>query len=551
MKIKIGDYLIKRLHELNVDCVYGVPGDYNLGFLDLIEDSKDVKWVGNCNELNAAYAADGYARIKGMGAIVTTFGVGELSAINGVAGSFTENVPVIKIVGSPSANVQNTRSLVHHSTGEGDFSTFSRMFKEITVAQTFINEFNAASEIDRVLTTAYQFKRPGYIELPVDIVSSEIDVDMKPLNLELKSNEETLSKFIKTVEKLISNSKNQMILADYKVLRTKTQAEVENLINSAKIPVSTLSMGKTSICEENPYFAGVYTGELSSNQLKNIIKSTDLAILIGVKLTDSTTAGFSYINEDMIHIEIDIASARIGKEVFTGIYIKDVINALANSGIHYFNENNVVKEPSKKFIPTDADITQNRYFEQLQDFFKEGDVVVAEQGTSYFGASTVNMPKGSTFIGQPLWGSIGYTVPAVLGTQMAHISRRNILLVGDGSFQLTAQEVSTMIRQNLNIVLFVVNNDGYTVERVIHGPRREYNDVQMWKYHMLPEVFSANNENKPLVFNVKTEQELANAMNKINENPNKLSFVEVHMGIDDVPTLLGNLAKIFVDQNGY
>lgn len=551
MKIKIGDYLIKRLHELNVDCIYGVPGDYNLGFLDLIEDSKDVKWVGNCNELNAAYAADGYSRIKGMGAILTTFGVGELSAINGVAGSFTENVPVIKIVGSPSVNVQNNRAIVHHSTGEGEFNTFGRMFKEITVAQTCITELNAASEIDRVLTTAYQLKRPGYIELPVDIVSTEIEVDMKPLNLEVKSNEETLNRFIKAVKELVSNSKGQMIVADYKVLRTKTELEVEELVNTAKIPASTLSMGKTALCEENPYFAGVYAGELSSSELKKIIKSTDIAILIGVKLTDSTTGGFSYINEDMQHIEIDITSARIGKEVFTGIYMKDTIKALTYSGINYFNENKVVKKSSEKFIPTNANITQNRYFEQLQGFFKENDVVVAEQGTSYFGASTVNMPKGSSFIGQPLWGSIGYTVPAVLGTQMADKNRRNILLVGDGSFQLTAQEVSTMIRQNLNIVLFVVNNDGYTVERVIHGPRREYNDVQMWKYHMLPEVFSVNAKNKPLVFNVKTEQELANAMKEINENPNRLSFVEVHMNMDDVPTLLGNLAKIFVEQNGY
>lgn len=551
MKIKIGDYLIKRLHELNVDYIYGVPGDYNLGLLDLIEDSKDVKWVGNCNELNAAYAADGYSRLRGMGAIVTTFGVGELSAINGVAGSFTENVPVIKIVGSPSSNVKNSRALVHHSTGEGEFNTYYRMYKEITVAQACITELNAASEIDRVLTTAYQLKRPGYIELPVDIVSSEIEVDMNPLNLEMKSNEDNLNRFIKSVKELVANSKGQMILADYKVLRTKTEQEVEELVNSAKIPASTLSMGKTAICEENSYFAGVYNGELSSDELKNIIKSTDVAILIGVKLTDSTTGGFSYINESMKYIEIDITCAKIGKEVFNGIYMKDTIKALTNSGITYFNNTKVIKNSSKEFIPTDDKLTQNRYFEQLQDFFKEDDIIVAEQGTSYFGASTVNMPKGSKFIGQPLWGSIGYTVPAVLGTQMADKNRRNILLVGDGSFQLTAQEVSTMIRQNLNIIIFVINNDGYTVERVIHGPRREYNDVQMWKYHMLPEVFSVGTENKSLVFNVKTEKELANAMNEINKSPNQISFVEVHMGMDDVPTLLGNLAKTFVEQNGY
>ncbi|MGL4739462.1 MAG: alpha-keto acid decarboxylase family protein [Sarcina sp.] len=551
MKIKIGDYLIKRLEELNVKEIFGVPGDYNLGFLDLIDDAKGVKWVGNCNELNAAYAADGYARIKGFGAILTTFGVGELSAINGVAGSYTEDVPVLKIVGSPSANVQVNRALVHHSLGEGNFDTFARIFKEVTASQAIITEINAQTEIDRVLTDIYKLKKPGYLVLPVDIVAKEIEVEMKPLDLDVKSNEETLARFIEHVAKLVEKSQSQMILADFQVLRNKCEKELADFINAAKIPATTLSMGKTAIDETNEYFAGVYTGKLSPENVKNVVNKSDLAILVGVKLTDSTTAGFTYMNDDMKLIEISTNMAKIGGKVYTDLVMKDVLEALTKSGIKFSNEVKVQRAAKEKIEVTDVKLTQKRYFDLMQDFLKDGDVLVAEQGTSFFGASELSMPRGASFIGQPLWGSIGYTVGAVLGTHMADRNRRNILLVGDGSFQLTVQEVSTMLRQNLNTVVFVVNNDGYTVERVIHGPRREYNDIKMWDYRKLPEVFAPEKKDEMLVFNVSTEIELAQAMKEIDNNPEKFAFVEVHMGMDDVPQILGDLASLFVSQNGY
>ncbi|MGL4991968.1 MAG: alpha-keto acid decarboxylase family protein [Sarcina sp.] len=550
MKIKIGDYLIKRLKEYGIDNVYGVPGDYNLGFLDLIYDAKGIEWIGNCNELNAGYAADGYARMKGFASLVTTFGVGELSAINAIAGSYAENVPVVKIVGSPSTMVEDNRALVHHSLGEGEFDTFSRIFKEVTVAQTKLNEMNAAKEIDRVLNEVFIQKRPGYIELPVDMVSKEIDVEMEKVEFDIKSNQETLDKFIFDAKEMVKLSKNQFILADYKVLRAKVESELENFINAAKIPVSTLSMGKGSINEQNEYFAGVYTGSLSPDKVKEVVNISDLAILVGVKLTDSTTAGFSFMNPSISKIEIDLDKARIGRKIYTGISMKDVLVALTNAGIDFKSEINVDNKKIDICKTTDEKLIQNRYFKIMESFIQEGDVVVAEQGTSFFGASTMKLPKNVSFVGQPLWGSIGYTVGAILGTQMADMKRRNILLVGDGSFQLTAQEVSTMLRHKLNSILFVVNNDGYTVERVIHGPRREYNDIQMWDYNKLPQVFAPNSK-EYLTFSVSTENELKDAMIQARENINKLIFIEVHMGMDDVPDMLAGIAQRFVNQNGY
>ena len=113
----VGDYLLARLAEIGIRHVFGVPGDYSLAFLDHIMDSEQITWVGNANELNAAYAADGYARVNGAGALLTVYGAGELSAINGIAGAYAEYVPVIHVVGAPATSAQRARALVHHTLG--------------------------------------------------------------------------------------------------------------------------------------------------------------------------------------------------------------------------------------------------------------------------------------------------------------------------------------------------------------------------------------------------------------------------------------------------
>ncbi|RIN46316.1 alpha-keto acid decarboxylase family protein, partial [Staphylococcus simulans] len=125
---RVGQYLIDALYNAGVEEIFGVPGDFNLTFLDDVIDHEHVSWIGNTNELNAAYAADGYARIKGLSALVTTFGVGELSAVNGIAGSYAERVPVIAITGGPTTVVENAGKYVHHSLGEGQFDVYQKMF---------------------------------------------------------------------------------------------------------------------------------------------------------------------------------------------------------------------------------------------------------------------------------------------------------------------------------------------------------------------------------------------------------------------------------------
>ncbi|BCZ17385.1 indolepyruvate decarboxylase [Helicobacter sp. NHP19-003] len=547
MVISIGRYLLDRLKDCGVEHVFGVPGDYNLGFLDLIENDPNLEWIGNCNELNASYAADGYARIKPMGALLTTFGVGELSAINGVAGSYAESVPVVKIVGMPSRNVLENRRFVHHTLGDGEFMKFYAMYQGISVAQTILNKQNAKSEIDRVLAECVLHKKPVYIGIPADVPHMQIEVS-SPMVYKPKSDKKTLNDFIRAVKKNLKIYQSFIALADYEVNRCHLNQELQDFIEATDLPIASLSMSKGVFCEQHPNFIGVYNGVLSDERVTNAIKESDCSILIGVKLTDSLTAGFHYICEEPTpKIEIHPLYSKIDEKVYSDILMEDVLKRLSNLK---FKSKIPPKEP-KEEPHFSGKLTQKQFFKVVEEHLQPNGVLIAEQGTSFFGAVDVNLPKGTSFIGQPLWGSIGYTFGALLGSALADRKRRNVLLVGDGSFQLTAQELSTMLREDITPIIVLVNNDGYTVERCIHGPERKYNDINMWHYTKLLEVFDVHLHRKPLSFKVDTAESLSHAFEQAYKHPDKLAFIEVKMARDDAPTLLKKLGALFSAQNSY
>ncbi|CRF41380.1 alpha-keto acid decarboxylase family protein [Helicobacter ailurogastricus] len=547
MTVSIGQYLLDRLKDYGVGHIFGVPGDYNLGFLDMIEDDPNLEWIGNCNELNASYAADGYARIKPMGALLTTFGVGELSAINGVAGSFAESVPVVKIVGMPSRNVSENRRFVHHTLGDGEFMRFYAMYQGISAAQTILNKQNAKSEIDRVLAECALHKKPVYIGIPADVPHMQIEVS-SPMLYKPKSDKKILNAFIEAVKKTLKTYKSFIAMADYEVNRYHLNQELHDFIEATNLPIASLSMGKGVFSEQHPNFIGVYNGILSDDRVTNAIKESDCTILVGVKLTDSLTADFHYICEEPTpKIEVHPLYSKIGEKVYSDILMQDVLKKLSHLN---FKSKMPSKEPKEKPKLT-GKLTQRQFFQVVEKHLQPNGVLIAEQGTSFFGAIDVSLPQGTSFIGQPLWGSIGYTFGALLGSALADRKRRNVLLVGDGSFQLTAQELSTMLRENITPIVLVINNDGYTVERCIHGPERKYNDINMWHYTKLLEAFDVHLHRKPLSFKAGTVESLEQALEQANKHPDKLAFIEVQMDRDDAPALLKKLGGLFSAQNSY
>lgn len=551
----VSTYLLDRLHELGIEHIFGVPGDYNLAFLDDVVAHKNLKWIGNCNELNAAYAADGYARIKGIAALITTFGVGELSAINGIAGSYAENVPVIKITGTPPTKVMENGAIVHHTLGDGKFDHFSNMYREITVAQTNVTPEHAVEEIDRVLRACWNEKRPVHINLPIDVYNKPINKPTEPILYKpILSNKEALDKMLLHATSKIKNAKKPVILADFEVDRFHAKENLHQFVEKTGFPIATLSMGKGIFPEKHPQFIGVYTGDVSSPYLRKRIDESDCIISIGVKLTDTITGGFTqgFTKEQVI--EIHPYTVKIIDKKYGPVVMQDVLQHLSDS-IEHRNKDTLEIKPfilesspfTEEFNPKAQMVTQKRFWQQMYHFLQENDVLIVEQGTPFFGSADIPLPNNTAYVGQPLWGSIGYTLPALLGTQLANLSRRNILIIGDGSFQVTAQELSTILRQNLKPIIFLINNNGYTVERAIHGQNQPYNDIQMWDYNKLSMIFGS--EEKSLTFKVENEAELAEVLTNITFNKNQLIFIEVIMSQSDQPELLAKLGKRFGQQN--
>ncbi|WP_338151510.1 thiamine pyrophosphate-binding protein [Listeria floridensis] len=235
----VGDYLLDRLNELGITEIFGVPGDYNLDFLDTIIAHDQLKWIGNANELNAAYMADGYARTRHAAAFVTTFGVGELSAINGLAGSFAENVPVVEIVGSPTSEVQNSEKLVHHTLGDGIFTHFEQAHHSLTAAIAHLTAENAAGEIDRVLSVLLETRRPVYINLPIDVAKAQIEKPSTPLSgqTNLTSPDEQL---LETIQKAFLHAERPVVMTGHEIKSFGLEKKVQAFIEKKQTPCNHL-----------------------------------------------------------------------------------------------------------------------------------------------------------------------------------------------------------------------------------------------------------------------------------------------------------------------
>lgn len=545
MKQRIGQYLIDALHVNGVDKIFGVPGDFTLAFLDDVIRHDSVEWIGNTNELNAAYAADGYARVNGLAAVSTTFGVGELSAVNGIAGSYAERVPVIKISGGPSSVAQQEGRYVHHSLGEGIFDSYSKMYAHITATTTILSVDNAVGEIDRVIHSALKEKRPVHIHLPIDVALTEIEIPHAPKVYTHKS--QNVDAYIQAVEEKLMSAKQPVIIAGHEINSFKLHEQLEQFVNQTNIPVAQLSLGKSAFNEENEHYLGIYDGKIAKENVREYVDNADVILNIGAKLTDSATAGFSYKFDTNNIIYINHNDFKAEDVISDNVSLIDLVNGL--NSIDYKNETHYpsYQRSDMKYELNDAPLTQSNYFKMMNAFLEKDDILLAEQGTSFFGAYDLSLYKGNQFIGQPLWGSIGYTFPSLLGSQLADVNRRNILLIGDGSLQLTVQALSTMIRKDIKPIIFVINNDGYTVERLIHGMEEPYNDIQMWNYKQLPEVFGGKDTVR--VHDAKTSNELKTVMDRVKADKDHMHFIEVHMAVEDAPKKLIDIAKAFSDAN--
>jgi pyruvate decarboxylase len=561
--ISLAEYLFTRLRQLGITSIHGVPGDYNLNLLDYVVPC-GMRWVGNVNELNAAYAADGYARIKGMGALITTFGVGELSAINAIAGAYAERAAIVHIVGTPDRATQDARLSVHHTFNDGDYRRFSKMHAHVVVAHASLRDLWACpAQIDDVLRECLLKSRPVYIEVPVDMVSALVPAAplCEEITRPLPLPSSILSEALTNVLERIYAVKRPVILVDGESRALGIVEDVQTLIKTTNWPVWTTPYGKGLFDETQPNFHGIYKGKFDSATVRGLFEDADLIMCFGPHHSSSNTYEHSSIPKATTTIyftetEISI-NGRILRDVPIRLAISELLLRIDRSKLPQHDlilkndysrsgEKNVFSEVSKH-----EPITHDKLWRALNSFLRSGDIVLGEAGTSGYGVREMRLPSRSRLFAPATWLSIGYMLPAAQGAALAQRelnqeewhgdspseSRRNdrtILFIGDGSFQMTAQELSTIIRHDLNVVVFVINNNGYTIERCIHGLREHYNDIARWRYLDAPGFLGASQDT--FTATVKTWDELEETLaNERLTDGRGLRMVELVLEQEDVP----------------
>ena len=524
--LTIGNYLCDRLAELNVHHIFGVPGDYVLGLMDVIINSP-VNLVCTCNELNAGYAADGYARVRGMGAVCVTYGVGGFSLINAVVGAYAERVPLVVISGAPSRAMRQSNLLLHHTTG--DFTLQQTMMEKITVAAVSLSEpSQAASQINQALAACLHHKRPVYIEIPADLVNQPCGESITPITPESKfTDPHALNEAVQEAVELLSRADRPIILAGVEFNRFKLEDKLLKLLEITGYPIATTLLGKSCISEMHPQFIGNYVGALSREYVRDRLEDADCVLCLGAIMSDMNLGVYTANLDDNRLINANSEKVKIKHHFYQPIYLGDfldgLIDKLSSIPKQCFSLQPASELLAKPLTPQPGkQITNDYFYQRLNHFIDDNSIVISDTGDAIVATMDLVIHKNADFIGQAFYLSIGYSIPACLGAAIANRNNRCLVIVGDGAFQMTAQELSTIIRHQLNPIIFLINNDGYTIERVIHD--NSYNDLQPWKYHQLPQVFGRCWSDE-----VGTEDELENALLQAKQNTDFPSFIEVHL----------------------
>lgn len=457
-------------------------------------------------------------------------------------------------MGTPSTESAKKQLLLHHTLGNGDFTVFHKISSFISATTAGLTDpATAADEIDRVIESAYINQRPTYLGFPSNMVDVQVPVSKldKPLNLTPPPNDQKIqSEVLDDIIRLIETAEDPVIIIDACCGRHNATPEAQKLIELTKFKfaVTPMAKGSKDIDESDPKFIGCYVGDLSYPRVKELVESSDLVLSLGAVLSDFNTGSFSYSLDNAKVVEFHSDYTQIKSAQYPGIRMKELLGKLVA-------DPNLVKTcskiPAKKLVkdnfeplvlPAEHKITQSWLWSNLGTWLKEGDVIVTETGTSNFGIVQTKFPKDAVGISQVLWGSIGYSVGSAAGAVIAaeeiDPNRRVILFVGDGSLQLTVQEISTMARHKNNIYIFVLNNNGFTIERLIHGPEAVYNSIQEWENAELLKTFKATNYES---FTVKTVGELDKVFKDKKFAVNdKIRLVEIKLDTMDAPE---NLVK--------
>ncbi len=470
-----------------------------------------------------------------------------------MAGSYAEHVAVVEIVGAPATGAQAASRIVHHSLGDGVFDHFLHLHADITCARAALTTATATTEIDRVLVAVRDLHLPGYLLLPTDVAAGPASPPAGPLVAPRDPTDDAaLAAFAAAAGELldaVGDLDAVTVLGGVMVHRTGAMAAFRQLLEAGAVRHATSLWGKSLVDESSPRYLGSYAGAASEPQVRRAVEEAPVLIIAGVQFTDLNSGFFTQQISRARTIELAALQASVGHALFEPITLPRALKALTEI-VRIRAEG---RSPSSAAAPPDAppppltdeqrsaELDQTSLWQGVADQLRPGDIVLADQGTSFYGMATHRLPRDVIFIGQPLWASIGYTVPALLGACLAAPGRRGILLVGDGAALMTLQELATVMRADLDVIVVVVDNDGYTVERAIHGPEAVYNDIAAVDWARLPEVLGPGR--RSVGVRTRTVGEFLDAFDAAIARAGGLTLIQAVVDRNAVPPLLASLAR--------
>jgi TPP-dependent 2-oxoacid decarboxylase len=536
------------LKQHGVAHLFGVPGDYNLALLDDLIAANKQEWVGTTNELNAGYAADAYARRRGLGAVLTSSGAGELSCLHAIAGSHAEQVPVVQISGVPATTDARTGTLLHRTFADGGVGHFAKAYREVTAVAEVLSPASAATQIDHALATALATSRPVYLAIPVDVAAAKVDgrrlaVPLPPERIDSGA----VAAFTTAAQRLLRSADGQVtVVAGHQVERRSVTGPLRTLVEAGPLPVVTLVSSKGAVDEDHPCFAGVYCAEAGVKSARVAVDQAAVLITVGALLTD-VAGGLFTARKDPAHtIDLQVNAAFVAGERFEGVPLRAALAALTPL-VGAYATLPAAGLPATALLGRLAEdahpratgaLSQVGLWETIEGWLPSGATLLAEAGTAFWGAVSVTFPPDTSLVSQPVWNSIGYTLPATLGAGLAEPLRRPVLVIGDGAAQMTVQELGTIAGLGLCPVVVLVNNTRFPSGRGQRAVARY--GATRWDWGGVARSLAP--ATPPRTLRATTVAELRGALQAASASPTRMVLIEAVVPPDDAPPLLRRLA---------
>jgi indolepyruvate decarboxylase len=541
----VAAYLAKRLEQAGVGHLFGVPGDFCLPFFDATATSGPEVIVA-CNELNAGYAADGYARLNGIGALAVTWNVGSFSALNAIAGASAERVPVVAVCGAPP-RAKRLGGVLHHTAGAPGAQ--GRILRAVVADAVRLDDPQAAPAlVDAALARCLAGRRPAVVELPVDVSRAPCAAPGPFAPPEVPGGDPAaLDAAVARASALLeaAGEGGTTVLAGIELARFGLGAEAVALIEQLGARFVTTVQAKAVLPETHPAFAGVYIGELGEDAPREAVDGAGAVLALGSLLTD-LDLGLDTARFDRRRLIVAAGDrVRVGRRVFRGVALPDFVRRLrvaapAAGGSRPAAPTPLAGSPPAPVVApavAGAPLTARRFFELVRRAIDPGAVVLADVGDAMISIAGVPMPAGVTVLCQAFYASVGWSVPAAVGASFAAPARALLGFVGDGAFQMAGQELSTLVRHGRGAAVFVLDNGGYLMERTLHeGP---FNDLNPWRYAELGAVYGG-----PPGLVAATEVGLEAALDRAAAHPGELTLVQVRLGPRDASDTLRRFGEV-------